>query len=72
MLSLAVIGGCPAPLVTNGYVLQKLGGFMPGDVAVIVCNSNYVRMPKTGRPFVMCSKDGSWSAGDSDFPACIG
>lgn len=70
--SFAVIGGCPVPYIDNGNTVPRAGGFMPGDIAVIQCNSQYILMPKNARPVITCNKDGSWSAEQAELPTCAG
>jgi Sushi repeat (SCR repeat) len=67
-----VIGGCPVPHIINGNIVQKAGGFMPGDTAIVSCNSQYVLIPKNVRPLILCNKDGSWSGEQTELPTCAG
>ena len=69
---LAVIGGCALPEVTNGVVVEKSGGFIPGDSAVIQCDDGYVLMPQLAKPMILCNKDGTWTTDEVDLPVCIG
>jgi len=68
----AVIGGCAVPDVANGIVVEKPGGFFPGDGAVIQCNYGYVLMPQIAKPVIICNKDGTWTTDEMDMPGCSG
>ena len=68
----AVIGGCSLPIVTNGIVVEKSGGFLPGDRAVIQCDDGYVVMPRFAKPVIICDKDGTWTTEEFDLPVCVG
>ena len=67
-----VIGGCAPPVVSNGAVVEKSGGFIPGDRAVIQCDDGYVLMPRFAKPVIICNKDGTWTAEEVDLPVCVG
>jgi len=68
----AVIGGCPLPNIANGVVVEKPGGFFPGDLAVIQCNDGYVLMPQFAKPVISCNKDGTWTTDEVNLPTCVG
>ena len=68
----AVIGGCALPHVANGMVVEKAGGFIPGDRAVIRCSDGYVLMPRFAKPVIICNKDGTWTTDEVNLPTCVG
>jgi len=67
-----VIGGCALPDIANGIVVEKTGGFIPGDRAVIHCSDGYVLMPRFAKPVIICSKDGTWTTDEVNLPTCVG
>ena len=69
---LTVIGGCALPDIDNGLVVEKSGGFIPGDRAVIQCNDGYVLMPRFAKPVIICNKDGTWTTDEMNLPTCVG
>lgn len=67
-----VIGGCALPDIANGMVVEKPGGFIPGDHAVIQCTDGYVLMPRFAKPMIICNKDGTWTTDEVTLPTCVG
>jgi len=67
-----VIGGCALPDIANGVVVEKAGGFIPGDRAVIQCSDGYVLMPRFAKPVIICNKDGTWTTDEVNLPTCVG
>ena len=60
------IGGCPVPMIVNGAVLHKTGDYMPGDVALLTCNTGYMLHPRN--IVLVCHFDGTWASS----PASVG
>lgn len=67
-----VIGGCAVPDIANSIIVEKSGGFIPGDRAIIQCSDGYTLMPRFAEPIIRCNKDGTWTTDEVNLPACIG
>lgn len=63
------IGGCALPVIVNGYVSPKSGGYMPGDRVPVQCNPG-LSLSKRDSRTVACQSDGTWKADSGVMPFC--
>ena len=58
------------PVIVNGAVLHKTGDYMPGDVALLTCDTGYMLHPQN--VVLVCHFDGTWASSPTSvgLPLC--
>lgn len=66
---ITAIGGCALPVIQDGYIDQKNGGYMPGDRVPLQCNAGRFLSPRQS-PIITCQSDGTWKTESGIMPSC--